>query len=142
MAGCEGSARLRGQQLNTSIEVQVTPRLVRAALTKARRTGAYWKLKPAERAILVLASRLNYIRSPVLLDSILSILEKVWPQKALVIRAYEAGLRYISYKVGLALRLGARAAAEGLLALAGDARRVVLVGLSYLNTPSFYRVVL
>ncbi len=142
MAGCEDSACLRGQQHGTGIDVQVTPRLVRAALIKARRTGTYWKLEPAERAILVLASRLRSIKSPVLRNIILSILQKVWPQKAQVIKAYEAGLRYIRFKAGLALKLGMRSAAEGFLALARDVRLVILAGLSYLNTPAFYRAVI
>jgi len=139
MPGCGYVAGLRGQQPSASIDVEVTPRLVRAALTKARRTGTYWRLKPAERAILVLASRLGSIRSPLLRETLLSILQKAWPQKALVLKAYGIGLSYICRRAELALRLGMRSAAEGLLSLARDAKPVILAGLSYLNTPSPYR---
>jgi len=139
MAGFERSALSHGQCSFGDVDVEVTPRLVRAALTKARRSGIYWRLEPAERALLVLASRLRRIRSPLLREALLAVLQRVWPQKALVIRAYELGLKLISRKAQLALRLGMRSAAEGLLSLARDARLVILAGLSYLNTPPFYR---
>jgi len=139
MAGCEHAAPTRGQQSYDLTDIEVTQGLARAALTKARRSGSYWKLEPAERALLVLASRLRRIRSPLLREALLAVLQKVWPQKALVIRAYELGLKLIGRKAQLALRLGMRSAAEGLLSLARDARLVILAGLSYLNTPPLYR---
>jgi len=133
-----GRAPLRGQ----GFSVELTPELVRAALVRARRTGTYWRLEPAERAVLALAPRLRSIRSPTLREILLRILEKVWPPRALVIRAYEVGRKVILRRAELALGLGMRGLAERILSLARDVRAVLVVGLSYLSTPAPYRIAL
>ena len=80
-------------------QIQITPSLVSAAYKRSLRYGAYWRLRPEERAILLLARRLRAIKSPTLRETILRILEKVWPSKATMIKAYEEGLKLLAKKI-------------------------------------------
>jgi hypothetical protein len=116
---------------------QVTPELVSAAYKRALRFGAFWRLRPEERAVLILARRLRAIRSPVLREVILRILEKVWPSKAMSIRAAEEGLRLLARKIQLALKIGAQHVAQTLMR--ASPLLIKQLGYSYLNTPPFYR---
>ncbi|MEM3931807.1 MAG: hypothetical protein QXQ95_08280, partial [Thermofilum sp.] len=54
--------------------IQISPQLVSAAYKRALRYGAYWRLRPEERALLFLARRLKAIKSPALREAILRIL--------------------------------------------------------------------
>jgi tRNA A37 threonylcarbamoyladenosine synthetase subunit TsaC/SUA5/YrdC len=117
--------------------IQISPQLVSAAYKRALRYGAYWRLRPEERAILLLARRLRAIKSPALREAILKILEKVWPSEATMIKAYEEGLKILARKIQLALAIGAIQVAE---ALRRATHGIVLaLGYSYQNTPLFYR---
>jgi hypothetical protein len=115
----------------------VTPELVSAAYKRALRFGAFWRLRPEERAVLILARRLRAIRSPVLREVILRILEKVWPSKAMMIKAYEEGLKLLARKIQLALAIGATHIAEALRKAGPE--MIKTLGLQYLNTPPLYR---
>ena len=117
--------------------IQISPQLVSIAYKRALRYGAYWRLRPEERALLFLARRLRAIKSPALREAILKILEKVWPSKATMIKAYEEGLRLLAKKIQLALAIGAVQVAE---ALRRATHGIVLaLGYSYQNIPLFYR---
>jgi len=118
-------------------QIQITPSLVSAAYKRSLRFGAYWRLRPEERAILLLARRLKAIKSPTLREAILKILEKVWPSKATMIKAYEEGLKILARKIQLALAIGAVQVAEALRRATHDI--VLALGYSYQNTPLFYR---
>jgi hypothetical protein len=115
----------------------LTPSLVYAAYRRALRFGVFWRLRPEERAILVLASRLRAIRSPALREAVIRVLERVWPEKARTYRAFEAGVKVLLHRVSLALKIGAAEVAQALLAQAH--KLIPTLGYSYLNTPSFYR---
>jgi hypothetical protein len=115
----------------------VTPELVSAAYKRALRFGAFWRLRPEERAVLILARRLKAIKSPVLREVILRILEKVWPSKATAIKAYEEGLRLLARKIQLALKIGAQHVAQTLMR--ASPLLIKQLGYSYLNTPPLYR---
>lgn len=115
----------------------MTPKLVSDAYKRALRFGAFWRLRPEERAVLVLARRLRAIRSPVLRQVILKILEKVWPSKATMIKAYEEGFRLLARKIQLALKIGALHVAQTLMR--ASPLLVRQLGYSYLNTPPLYR---
>jgi uncharacterized membrane protein len=117
--------------------IQITPSLLSAAYKRALRYGAYWRLKPEERAILLLARRLRAIKSPALREAILKILEKVWPSKATMIKAYQEGLKLLARKIQLALAIGATHIAETLRKASLETIKVL--GIQYLNTPLFYR---
>jgi len=117
--------------------IQISPQLVSAACERALRYGAYWRLRPEERALLFLARRLKAIKSPTLREAILRILEKVWPSKATMIKAYEEGLRLLARKIQLALAIGATHLAETLKKASLDT--IKTLGIQYLNTPLFYR---
>jgi hypothetical protein len=117
--------------------IQITPSLVSAAYKRALRYGAYWRLRPEERALLLLARRLRAIKSPALREAILKILEKVWPSKATMIKAYEEGLRLLAKKIQLALAIGATHIAEALKKAGLDT--IKTLGIQYINTPLFYR---
>jgi hypothetical protein len=121
----------------TPPSLQITPQLVSAAYKRALRFGAFWRLRPEERAVLILARRLRAIRSPVLREVILRILEKVWPSKAKIIKAYEEGLRLLARKIQLALAIGAVQIAEALRKAGPE--MIKTLGLQYLNTPPLYR---
>ena len=115
----------------------LTPQLVSAAYRRALRFGAFWRLRPEERAILLLARRLQAIKSPLLREAILGILEKVWPEKAATFRAYELGVKALFYRVSLALKIGAQEVARELLSKAWSL--VPVLGFSYMNIPAFYK---
>jgi soluble cytochrome b562 len=117
-------------------QIQITPSLVSAAYKRSLRYGAYWRLRPEERAILLLARRLRAIKSPALREAILKILEKVWPSKATMIKAYEEGLKLLAKKIQLALAIGATHIAEALKK--ASLETIKTLGIQYLNTPLFY----
>jgi len=117
--------------------IQITPSLVSAAYKRSLRLGVFWRLKPEERAILLLARKLKAIKSPTLREAILKILEKVWPSKATIIKAYEEGLRLLARKIQLALAIGATHIAETLKKASLDT--IKILGIQYLNTPLLYR---
>jgi len=121
----------------TLSQIQITPSLVSAAYKRSLRYGAFWRLRPEERAILFLARRLRAIKSPTLRETILRILEKVWPSKATMIKAYEEGLKLLARKIQLALAIGAIQVAEA-LRKAGQ-ETIKILGIQYINTPLFYR---
>ena len=115
----------------------MTPELVSAAYRRALRFGTFWRLRPEERAVLILARRLRAIKSPVLREVLVKILEKVWPSRAMALRALEAGLRVLRRKIQLALKIGAVHVAHT-LAEAG-LHLIKQLGYSHLNTPPYYR---
>jgi len=117
--------------------IQISPQLVSAAYKRSLRYGAYWRLRPEERALLFLARRLKAIKSPTLREAILKILEKVWPSKATMIKAYEEGLKLLAKKIQLALAIGATHIAEALKK--ASLETIKTLGIQYINTPLFYR---
>jgi len=121
----------------TPSQIQITPSLVSAAYKRSLRYGAFWRLRPEERAILLLARRLRAIKSPTLRETILRILEKVWPSKATMIKAYEEGLKLLVKKIQLALSIGATHIAEALKKAGLETFKTL--GIQYINTPLFYR---
>ena len=84
-----------------------------------------------------MARRLKAIKSPALREAILRILEKVWPSKATMIKAYEEGLKILARKIQLALAIGAVQVAEALRRATNGI--VLALGYSYQNSPLFYR---
>jgi len=119
------------------VGAQITPELVSAAYRRALRFGTFWRLRPEERAVLVLARRLKAVKSPVLREILLKILEKVWPSKAVSIRALEEGLKVLARKIRLALSIGALHVAQTLAS--ATPQLVKQLGYSHLNTPPYYR---
>ena len=118
-------------------QFQITPSFVSVAYKRSLRFGTFWRLRPEERAILILARGLRAIKSPTLREALLRILEKVWPSKATMIKTYEEGLKILARKIQLALAIGAIQVAE---ALRRATHGIVLaLGYSYQNTPLFYR---
>jgi hypothetical protein len=117
--------------------IQISPQLVSAAYKRSLRFGTFWRLRPEERALLLLARRLRAIKSPTLREALLRILEKVWPSKATMIKAYEEGLRLLAKKIQLALAIGATHLAETLKKAGLDT--IKTLGIQYINTPLFYR---
>jgi len=121
----------------TPSAIQISPQLVSAAYKRSLRFGTFWRLRPEERAILLLARRLKAIKSPALREAILRILEKVWPSKATMIKAYEEGLKILARKIQLALAIGATHIAEALKK--AGLETIKTLGIQYINTPLFYR---
>jgi hypothetical protein len=117
--------------------IQISPQLVSAAYKRSLRFGTFWRLRPEERALLLLARRLRAIKSPALREAILKILEKVWPSKATMIKAYEEGLKLLAKKIQLALAIGATHLAETLKK--ASLETIKTLGIQYINTPLFYR---
>ncbi|MEM4455353.1 MAG: hypothetical protein QXT28_11615 [Thermofilaceae archaeon] len=119
------------------LELQVTPELVSAAYKRALRLGLYWRLKPEERAILALARRLRAIKSPLLVEIILKILSKVWPEKARLHEAFKLGLQVVARRIQAALRVGAQRIADFYAKLTPKA--ILQLGLAAMNLPPLYR---
>ncbi|WP_288008045.1 hypothetical protein, partial [Thermofilum sp.] len=80
---------------------------------------------------------LRAIKSLALREAILKILEKVWPSKATMIKAYEEGLKILARKIQLALAIGATHIAEALKKASMET--IKTLGIQYINTPLFYR---
>ncbi|MEM1509949.1 MAG: hypothetical protein QXY49_03315 [Thermofilaceae archaeon] len=123
--------------LPSTTQMQVTPSLVSAAYKRALRYGTFWKLPAEERAILLLARKLKAIKSPTLLEAILRILGRIWPEKAKAFQAFELGAKVLAHKVNTALKVGAKTVAQALLKAAPTL--IPQLGYSYMNTPVFYR---
>ena len=116
---------------------EITPSMVSAAYKRALRYGTYWRLRPEERTILLLARRLRAIKSPTLRQILLGILEKVWKPIAISIKIYEEGLKVLDRKIKLAIAIGAVEIAEMLKK--ANTETIRMLGIQYLNTPLFYR---
>lgn len=123
--------------LPPATQIQVTSSLVSAAYKRALRYGTFWKLPAEERAILLLARKLKSIKSPILLEAILRILGKIWPEKAKTFQAFEIGAKVLAHKVNTALKIGAKTIAQALLKAAPTL--IPQLGYSYMNTPVLYR---
>ena len=108
--------------------------IINAAYRRALRTGAFWRLRPEERAILRLSSRLARVKSPLLAGLLLEIICRVWPSMARRLRALELGMRVLEERVRQALHLGYYQALEWLK----DLRLALQIGYSLLNTPKAY----
>ena len=109
---------------------------LRAAIRKAMRLGAWFKLDPLERAALEAASKaLRMIKHPLLIRLYERLLDLIYPSRVLLREAYRIGLKLAELRIKQALSLGNLELAKRFL------RKCVILalGLSYLNTPEFYR---
>lgn len=109
---------------------------LRSAIRKAMRLGAWFRLDPLERAALEVASRaLRVIKNPLLIRLYERLLDSIYPSRVLLREALRAGLKLAELRIKQAIMLGNPRLGYELLR-----RSIVLaLGLSYLNTPGFYR---
>ena len=110
-----------------------------AAIRKAMRLGVWFRLDPLERAALEAASRaLKVIKHPVLVYLYEKLLDLIHPSRVLLREAYRMGLKLAEIRIKQALSLGNLELAKKFL----KKHVVFALGLSYLNTPEFYRTAL
>jgi len=103
----------------------VTREAVNYYIRKALRSGAWWRLRRESRALLLASRFLPVVRSPTLLG----ILREVFSEIELSTLRGKA----VFYGVLLALR-------QGLREVLGDFKRLVTLGVGYLNLPVMWRV--
>jgi hypothetical protein len=103
----------------------VTRETVNYYIRKALRSGAWWRLRRESRALLLASRFLPVVRSPTLLG----ILREVFSEIELSTLRGKA----VFYGVLLALR-------QGLREVLRDLKRLVTLGVGYLNLPVMWRV--
>ena len=114
----------------------ITQETIRTALKLAWRTGKYFKLHPAERALLWIASKtITRVKSQTLRELLLKIFDKISHKLTLKIKAYMIGLEIAKKRVEQALAFGYRKAKRWLK----DMDYIFYLGMSYLNTSPIYR---
>ena len=107
-----------------------------AAIKHAMKLGIWFKLDPLKRTALQLASKiLNIIKSPLLVQLFEELLDLIHPTRKLLREAWEIGLKIMKKRVEQALTLGNKNAVKWLK----NKKLILAYGLSYLNTPPFYR---
>jgi len=107
-----------------------------AAIKHAMKLGIWFKLDPLKRTTLQLASKiLNIIKSPLLVQLFEELLDLIHPTRKLLREAWEIGLKIMKKRVKQALTLGNKNAVKWFK----NKKLILAYGLSYLNTPSFYR---
>ena len=104
---------------------RVTREIVMYYIRKALRSCAWWRLKQESRALLLASRSLLVFRSPTLL----SILREIF----LEIELYTLRGKAVFYGVLVALR-------QGLVEALKDLKRLITLGVSYLNLPLMWRV--
>lgn len=111
--------------------------MIRNALKLAWRTGKYFKLHPAERAILWLASKIvTRVKSETLKELLLKIFDKISHKLTLKIKAYMIGIEIAKRHIEIALKFGYVKAIKWLK----DPTYIFYLGISYLNTSPIYQV--
>ena len=97
---------------------------------------AWFKLDPPKRLILELAARtLKIIKSPILVQLFNELLDLIHPTRKLTRKAWEIGYKIIKKRVEQALMLGNKKAVKWLK----NKKLILAYGITYLNTPPFYR---
>ena len=118
------------------IEPEITKDLLVRARRLALRNGRWFRLHPAERAVLTLSCRvLTRVRSRALREVIVKILEKVSERLLLAWRVVSIGYEIARRRAEQAIKLGCRRALDWLR----DFGYVWYLGWSYINAPPMYR---
>ena len=123
-----------GSSLNLTY---ITRQELKTAIKVAYRKGVWFKLEPQKRLILELAARiLKIIKSSILIQIFNELLDLIHPTRKLLREAYKIGYKIIRKKVKQALMLGNKNAIKWLK----NKKLILAYGLSYLNTPPYYRI--
>jgi len=112
-------------KVRESIGGVVTSSLISRFIRKAVRTGVWSKLPTTSRALLLASRCLRIVKSRVLSDILAGIMVEI---ELSTLRG-----RAIYYGVLVALR-------QGLKEALGDFKRLITLGIGYLNLPSMWRV--
>ena len=120
----------------TQIDIEITKDLLIRARKIALRNGKWYKLHPMERAVLLLSSKiLTRIKSQVLKEIIIKILEKISRSLLLKWKILQIGLELAKKRVEQAIKLGNYKARDWLR----DFAYIWYLGWSYLHTSPIYR---
>ena len=107
------------------------------AKKRALRLGLWYKINPHVRTIIDLAIKtLTVIKSKILIQIYENLLESINPYKKKLKQAYEIGLKIAKKRIEQALMMGN----EKIVEWFKDKRNIICLGLSYLNSPPFYRI--
>jgi len=113
---------------------EINTEVLRAAYKRALRNKTYFRLSLRERAILKISFLFfKRIKSEIVREALLKILDKVWPSMAFKIRALEVGFSLLRKRVEIALKLGYRRAKAWL----NDLNFAFYLGVSSLNAPPY-----
>ena len=109
---------------------------LRAAIKNAMKLGVWFKLDPLKRAILeITAKTLDLVKSKIIIQLFEELLDLIHPTRKLLREAWEIGLKIVRKRVEQALMLGNKNALKWLK----NRKLILAYGLSYLNTPPFYK---
>jgi len=121
--------------MNT-IEPEITKNLLIKAKKTALRNGKWFKLHPAERAVISLSCKLlTKIRSKTLKEIIIKILEKISKSLLLSWKIVSIGYEITKKRVEQALKLSHYKAVDWLK----DFSYIWYSGWNYINTPPMYK---
>jgi len=102
----------------------------------ALRKGLWFKLHQNERILInLIISTLRYVKSNVLINLILKILDKISPKLLYMYKAYQIGLKIVKIRIKEAKQIGYKYAEK----LSKDINYIIYLGVWYLNTSSYYR---
>jgi len=117
-------------------ELEITKELLIKARKIALRNGRWFKLHPAERTVLFLSCKiLTKIRSKILKEVIIKILEKISDSLLLHWKVFIIGYELAKKRVEQAVKLGYYRAKDWL----NDFSYIWYLGWSYMTTPAMYR---
>ena len=116
--------------------MMVTRQYLLTLKKSALRKGVWFKIDKVKRVALDLAIRtLKIVRSRALLEIIKEIISIVDRSKALLLQAWETGLKIIKIRIRQAEKIGYKKARQWLK----DKQHILQLGIAYLNTPPAYR---
>ena len=102
----------------------------------ALRQGTWFKIDKVKRVALEIAIKtLKIIRSRVLLEIIREIISIVDRNKALLLQAWETGLKILKLRIKQAEKIGYKKTRQWLK----NKQLILQLGIAYLNTPPTYR---
>ena len=118
------------------VEPEITRDLLLRARRLALRNGRWFRLHPAERAVLTLSCRvLTRVRSRALREIIVKILEKISERLLICWRVVSIGYEIARSRVEQAIKLGHGGALDWLR----DFGYIWYLGWSHINAPPMYR---
>ena len=117
-------------------DIVFTRDFVKHVKIMALRRGTWFRLHRDERAIIDLTiNTIKYIRSKVLREIIIKIIEKISPKLLYMYKAYQIGLKILEKRIQQAKIIGYKKINK----IKKDIKYIIYLGTWYLNTSPIYR---
>jgi len=113
-----------------------TKRDIKHLKIMALRRGVWFRLHRSERVLInLIIISLKYVRSRVLINILVRIVDKISPTAAYMYKAYQIGIKIVKLRVKYAKQIGYKYGIK----LLNDINYIIYLGIWYLNTSPIYR---